>query len=118
MSKRIPAKFKKQLGEYLGDWYRRFGRVAPRRAYHEDDKSTGGGSANKMFEDHPLLAEVPIGASSDLASILVEDARTLDDANSRKEEMSNELQHKLTLALGEKLQNRHRYDYQINPSPF
>ena len=119
MSKRIPAKYKAQLGENLANWYRRLGKVAPRRPYHEDDESTGTGApANKMFEDHPFLAEVPIGAPSDLASILVEDARTLDEANERKEELTNELKNKLDLTLGNKLQNKNQYHLNIKPQPF
>jgi len=119
MSKRIPAKYKAQLGELLGDWYRHLGKVAPRRAYHEDDENTGTGApVNKMFEDHPFLAEVPIGAPSDLASILVEDARTLDEANDRKDELTNKLQHKLDLVLGNKLQMRYQHHLDIKPQPF
>ena len=114
----MPAKFKTQLGEFLADWYHHFGKVTPRRAYHEDDESSGGNNANKMFEDHPFLAEAPIGAPSDLASVIVEDARTLDEANERSEDLTNELQNKLTLALGKKLQKQHRHHYQIKPQPF
>jgi hypothetical protein len=118
MSKRIPAKFKAQLGELLADWYRTLGKVTPRRPYHEDDESTGGGTANKMFEDHPFLAEAPIGAPSDLASIIIEDARTLDEAQERSEDMKEELQNKLTLALGQKLQNQYKHSYQMKPQPY
>ncbi|EKE01794.1 MAG: hypothetical protein ACD_21C00052G0012 [uncultured bacterium] len=118
MSKRIPAKLKTQLGEFLAKWYRHLGKVTPRRAYHEDDEGTGGGTANKMFEDHPFLAEMPIGAPSDLASVIVEDARTLDEANDRQEELTNELQNKLTLTLGKKLQKQHEHRYQPKPQPF
>ncbi|CAL7962913.1 conserved hypothetical protein [Gammaproteobacteria bacterium] len=116
MSKRIPAKCKEQLGELLADWYRHLGKVAPRRAYHEDDEGGGTGApANKMFEDHPFLAEVPIGAPSDLASTIVEDARTLDEANERKDELKNELKHKLDLTLGNKLQMRHQQRLDMKP---
>lgn len=119
MSKRIPAKYKAQLGELLADWYRHFGKVAPRRAYHEDDEGTGTGApASKMFEDHPFLAEIPIGAPSDLASILTEDARTLDEANDRKDELTNELKNKLDLTLGNKLRHRHQYHLDVKPQPF
>jgi hypothetical protein len=119
MSTRIPAKYKEQLGELLADWYRHLGKVAPRRAYHEDDEDSGTGApANKMFEEHPFLAEAPIGAPSDLASVIVEDARTLDEANERKDELKNELQHKLDLTLGNKLQMRHQPRFDIKPQPF
>lgn len=114
MSKRIPAKYKAELGELLAVWYRHFGSVAPRRPYHEDDEKVGGGAAaNKMFEDHPFLTEAPIGAPSDLSSVLVEDARTLDEANERKDELKNELRHKLDLTLANKLQNK--YDHKFTP---
>lgn len=119
MSKRIPAKFKAELGECLGAWYRKFGKVTPRRTYHEDDEATGSGApANKMFEEHPFLAEMPIGATSDLASIIVEDSRTLDEANERKDDLTKELQNRLTLTLGQKLQKQLHYNYHIKPQPF
>jgi len=117
MSKRIPAKYKAQLGELLANWYYHLGKVAPRRAYHEDDEGGTGAPANKMFEDHPFLAEVPIGAPSDLASVIVEDARTLDEANERKDELKNELKHKLDLTLVNRLQMRHQHRLELKPQP-
>ena len=117
MSRRIPAKFKAQLGELLADWYRHFGKVAPRRPYHEDDDSGSGPPSNKMFEDHPFLAEMPIGASSDLSSVIIEDERTLNEAKNRSEEMTLELQHKLDLTLGNKLRKRRQY-YNEPPQPY
>lgn len=68
--------------------------------------------------DHPFLSEVPIGAPSDLASILVEDERTLDETNERKEELTNELKNKLDLTLGNKLQNKNKYHLNIKPQPY
>lgn len=118
MSKRIPAKLKAQLGEYLAEWYRRFGKVAPRRAYHEDDEGKAGdGSARPVFEGHPLLSEMPIGASSDLASILVNDEHTLDEADKRSDELTEELQNRLALELGQKHQKQKSYSYQEIPRP-
>lgn len=108
MSKRIPATYKTELGEFLAKWYRHFGKVAPRRAYHEDDEGSAGAPTSKMFEDHPFLAEMPIGAPSDLASTIIEDARTLDEADERKDELKNELQNKLTMRLENKLENKYR----------
>lgn len=108
MSKRIPATYKAELGEFLANWYRHFGRVAPRRAYHEDDEGSVGAPTSKMFEEHPFLAQIPIGAPSDLASTIVEDARTLDEANERKDELKNELQNKLTMQLENKLENKYK----------
>jgi hypothetical protein len=117
MSKRIPAKLKAELGEYLAEWYRHFGKVAPRRAYHEDDKGGGGeGAAKPIFEGHPYLNEIPIGAPSDLASVIVNDSRTLDETNKRSDELTQELQNKLALELGQKKQKR--FTYQNSPKPF
>jgi hypothetical protein len=120
MSKRIPAKLKAELGEYLAEWYRRFGKVAPRRAYHEDDGDAGGAASNAppLFEGHPFLNEMPIGASSDLASVLVADERTLDEADKRSDELTEELQNKLTLELGQKKQKKFLYEQHMKPQPF
>lgn len=120
MSKRIPARLKAELGEYLAEWYRRFGKVAPRRAYHEDDEGNSGAASNAppLFEGHPFLSEMPIGASSDLASILVADERTLDEADKRSEEMTEELQNRLTLELGQKKQKQFLYQQHMRPQPF
>jgi hypothetical protein len=115
MSKRIPAKFKAQLGELLASWYSKFGKVMPRRAYHEDDEGGEGGTALKMFEDHPFLAEMPIGAPSDLASVIVADKRTLDEADKRSKDLIPELQNKLTLTLGQKLQQKKQYQEAPRP---
>lgn len=116
MSKRIPAKLKAELGEYLAEWYRKFGKVAPRRPYHEDDDG-GGAAANVKppFESHPFLAEVPIGAPSDLASIITTDNRTLDEADKRSDELTEQLQNRLELALGQKKQRKFLYEMYTKP---
>jgi hypothetical protein len=118
MSQRIPAQLKKQLGELLASWYSKLGKVAPRRAYHEDDEGGEGSSTLKMFEDHPFLSEMPIGAPSDLASVIIEDKRTLDEADKRSKDLTPELQNKLTLALGQKLKLQQKKQYQEAPRPY
>lgn len=116
MSKRIPAKLKAELGECLATWYRTFGKVAPRRTYHEDDKGGGDATAKPLFAEHPYLCEMPLGAPSDLSSIIINDDRTLDEANKRNEELTLELQNKLALELGQKKQKS--FLYQTKPQPF
>lgn len=113
MSKRIPAKLKAELGEFLAEWYRHFGRVAPRRKYHEDDEGDGSGtgSAKPWFEGHSYLNEMHIGAPSDLAAVIVADSRTLDEADQRSNEMTEELQNKLALSLGQTKQKKFLYQY-------
>jgi len=119
MSKRIPATYKAELGEFLANWYRHFGKVAPRRAYHEDDEGSVGAPTSKMFEEHPFLSQMPIGAPSDLASTIVEDARTLDEVDERKDELKNELQYKLAAKLENKLEKKYSHENRptFNPKP-
>lgn len=117
MPTRIPVKLKAQLGESLAAWYRHFGKVAPRRAYHDDDEGgSGNASATPLFESHPLFTEVPIGAPSDLASTIVNDQRTLDEADKRSDELTLDIQNKLQLQLGQKHQKQ--FTHQIKPQPF
>ncbi len=118
MSKRIPAKLKAELGEALGNWYKLFGKVSPRRAYHEDDEGGDGAPAKPIFEGHPYLAEMPLGAPSDLSSILINDKRTLDEADKRSDELTDELQNKLSQELGHKKQQKFLYQYHTKPQPF
>ena len=91
--------FKAQLGELLAAGHRKFGKVAPRKPYREDDTDTGVGEAGLLFETHPLLAEQPTGASSDLTAIVTENSKAVEEAENRSEE---ELSHKLTQALKNK----------------
>lgn len=122
MSLRFPARLKTQLGGCLATLYRRYGKVAPRRVYHEDDTGTGGGGSELdvpkplLFEDHPLLNEIPIGAPSDLSSILIADERTIDETNKRSEELTAQLQNRLELELGQK--KRKQLLYQTRPQPY
>jgi hypothetical protein len=93
----IAKEFKAQLGELLAVGHRRFGRVAPRKPYREEgDTDTGTGEAELLFESHPLLAEQPVGASSDLTAIVTENSRAVEEAENRSEA---ELSHRLTQAL-------------------
>lgn len=116
MSKRIPAVYKATLGENLAKWYRKFGKVAARRPYHEDEEGTGEGAPQASpFEGHPYLMEVPIGAPSDLASILIADERTLEEADKRTDELTNELQNRLAMQLGKKYKKE--FGYTPKPQP-
>jgi hypothetical protein len=62
---------KEQLDKLLAKGYAFYGRVLPRHPYRdEDDESGGTGEAEFGFETHPLLANLPDGAASDLSSII------------------------------------------------
>ena len=111
---RITKEYKIKLGEILADWYRNFGRVAPRRDYHDDDQGSGGAAASP-FESHPLLAQLPVGAPSDLAAIIINNSRNMDEAKKRIEEASPELQQKLDNALN--LGKKHENQYRSRPKP-
>lgn len=101
MSK-IPIKFKKELGELLAEWYRHFGKVNPRRAYHEDDDEGGSGESKLVFDGHPLFDQLPIGAPSDLSSIIINNQRMLDEADKRADEATPEIQDRLEMVHGKK----------------
>ena len=121
MSKRIPARLKAELGEYLAEWYRHFGKVAQRRAYHEDDEATGGAATTNnpfLFENHPFLVDTPLGAPSDLSSIVTADQRTIDEADKRDNELTLALKNKLELQLGAKKKKEFLYEQLIKPKPF
>ncbi len=118
MSNRIPTKLKAQLGEELGNWYRLFGKVQPRKAYREDDEDGGAASAQPLFMEHPFLAEMPLGASSDLTSIISNDKNTLEEAEKRSAELTEELQHRLSLTLEQKKQKKFLHEYHSKPQPF
>jgi hypothetical protein len=95
----IPIKYQRELSDLLAEGHRRFGKVAPRRPYHEEDEDGGSGAPQYLFEQHPLLAEQPIGASSDLTFLTTDNKYSLDEAEKRSDEATLELQRKLEMAL-------------------
>lgn len=119
MSKRIPAKFKEQLGKALGKWYRLFGEVQPRRPYREDDEGDEGSAVAKpLFIEHPFLAEMPIGASSDLTTVIENNADTISEAKKRSDELSEELQNRLSFELNQEHRKRLINENHLKPRPF
>lgn len=96
---------KRRLSALLKEGHRKFGPVSPRRPYKEDDDEGGEGGGIKV---HPLLAEQPVGASSDLTSIASENIDALDNAEARKDQHSKELKKQLDnkKELGKSLQNK------------
>jgi len=96
---------KTQLGELLAVGHRRFGMVAPRKPYRDDDDGgdSGIGKASP-FEQHPLLDEQPLGATSDLTNIATENTEAEAEVKNRDaKELSNQMQNQLanTHALGQ-----------------
>lgn len=72
-----------------------FGRVLTRRPFLEEDE--GGSGLPSPFEQHPLLMDQPIGASSDLTAIIGDrnQQEMIDEAAKRGEhDLSLELQQK------------------------
>lgn len=104
---------KTELSALIGEGHRKFGKVAPRRPYTDDDK--GGGAAQNVFESHPLLDQQPIGASSDLTYIITENSQALDEVEKRANEAAPELKKQLELGLANKLQAQKRYAPDLNP---
>jgi hypothetical protein len=101
----ISIEHKAKIGELIAEGHRRFGLVAPRRAYKREEEEKGGaGSAqNSPFEQHPLLAEMPTGAPSDLTYETIESSYAEEEGEKRSDEAVPELQHK----LAESYTNRH-----------
>jgi len=105
----IAKEFKEKLGELLAVGHRKFGKVAPRKPYRdEDDGKSGAGTAEMLFESHPLLDEQPVGASSDLTGIITENKNAVEEAEKRSEE-------ELSLRLTQALKNRHTKS--MTPTP-
>jgi hypothetical protein len=99
----ISNELKTNLGNALVSFYRRYGKVAPRRPYKDEDDS--GGGAGLLFETHPLLAEQPVGAASDLTAITTEHENIDDLAAERANECNAELkkQPAIQQALGQQI---------------
>jgi hypothetical protein len=80
---------KTQLGELIARGHARYGKVAARRPYRDED--SGDGTPGLTVETHPLLADLPVGAASDLTSIASENSQITDEALDRVEELNPEL---------------------------
>lgn len=107
MLQKISIEQKMQLSELIAEGHALFGKVNPRRPYRDDDDDEGGSGGSKLvFEQHPLLANRPVGAPSDLTFDVVANNRSLEEAESRADEASpqlrNTLEKKLGMALGQK----------------
>ena len=99
---------KRKLSELLAEGHRVFGEVKPRRAYKEDDEGGGAGTAEFLFETHPLLAEQPVGASSDLTFLNSESSFSADEAEKREDQASPQLKKQLQNSLGKSHAHTHR----------
>ena len=106
----INIEHKTKLGELIAEGHRRFGKVMPRKPYREeDDKGGGTGEAElSPFEQHPFLAEQPVGAPSDLTSVVTENNNAVEEAEKRDaKELSNQLQNQLAHTHAQKLGATH-----------
>lgn len=110
----IPNKYKSELGLLLAKGHAKFGPVASRRPYRDDDDE-GEGGASLGIEEHPLLAQLPIGAASDLTAIASENSEAMDEALDRVEELNPELQNQP--ALRNELGLRYSKSNTPKPSP-
>ena len=111
----ISIEHKTKLGELIAEGHRRFGKVVPRKPYREQDEEGGAGKAElSPFEEHPLLAEQPLGAPSDLTAIVTENDNAVEEAEKRDaKELSNELQNQLAHTHAPKAS----HTYTAKPTP-
>jgi hypothetical protein len=108
----IAKEYKTQLGLLLAKGHARFGRVAPRRPYRDDE--SGEGAASLTIETHPLLAKLPIGAASDLTAITTDNSETLEEAVKREGELTEALRNQPALQA----QLSQRRSYIPKPTPY
>jgi hypothetical protein len=96
MARKIKVHFKRKLSELLGLGHSKFGKVKLRKPYR-DDEEDGGAASGLRLDSHPLFANLPDGASSDLSSVANNNIYSEDAAKERVNEASPELQMQPTL---------------------
>lgn len=107
----ITIEDKRTLGELIAKGHARFGKVAPRHPYYEDDEGGGDtGASDLRFETHPLLKDLPIGAASDLTISIPDHENITELAQARAEESCPEL--RIQPAMQEAL----RHAFLVTPS--
>lgn len=100
MRQKISIEQKVLLGELLAQGHAKFGKVNPRRPYRDDDDEGGSGGSKLVFEQHPLFANRPISVPSDLTFEVVNNNRSLEEADHRSDELSEQLRNTLEKKLG------------------
>ena len=100
MNEHYTKEQKTKLGELIAKGHRKFGKVAPRKPYLDDDDEGGTGGAQLLFEQHPLLSQQPVGASSDLTAIISDNNNSVDQAEKRVDEATLQLKKALEMKLG------------------
>ncbi|MCK4870069.1 MAG: hypothetical protein KAS93_03055 [Gammaproteobacteria bacterium] len=108
---KIATEYKRELSALLAKGHAKFGKVAPRRDYCEDEDDEGGGGAELLFETHPLLANQPEGAASDLTFVVTQNSESVDEGVKRQAEANPELGNKLANV------NANRKSHMATPKP-
>lgn len=88
----IPVIFLEQLSDKLAAGHRQFGLVKPRAPYRKKEDDDGDGTASFKMETHPLLGNVPEGASNDLTAVVSDNRYSEEEALKRVEELCPQLQ--------------------------
>lgn len=96
---KISSEDKMQHGLLIAKGHSRFGPVAPRRPYKDDDDGDSG-VGGMIFETHPLLSEMPEGAPSDLMMDMNQNSDSIEAAQERYAELNLQLQQQPALQKG------------------
>lgn len=110
----ISNPLKAKLGEEIAKGHAKFGLVAPRRPYR-DEEDSGDGAPGINVKTHPWLSNTPVGAASDLTFVASENSNITDEALERVEELNPELQQQPRLQAELNYSNRYTPKPKITP---
>lgn len=113
--RKLTTEQKTHLSNKLLMGHKRFGPVLERRPYKDDEDDTGGTGAPSILKEHPLLAEQPVGATSDLSHIATMNQEAEDQLDKRNDEVSPQL--KQQLQQKQQLTHAKKNEHLSRPSP-
>jgi hypothetical protein len=83
---------KREMSRLFGIGHAKYGKVAARHPYRDDDEGGGDSGLPSIVPEHPLLADLPVGAASDLTADVAANSESLEEAKERMPELTPALQ--------------------------